>query len=347
LQLPQPILQQKFLPFRTALSRDVVETIAQTAMTIKNKQGSRQATKYVIDYFGVDVSEEFGEGYFSEALYYQLGLLFAHSLNPEKMAEYIRLSMTMPGPYSDQIFSDHVYVSRVTNDHQRRSIARGAPPILFSCMPRSASASITHILAGVFDMPVLHLSMGGFPNQYLAPSWLDMFLEGGAISQDHFGADDFNAGVLATRGLRDVFVLIRDPRAAARSNAHYQSRPLIGASDPLEVRIERECVLNFIPWLQEWIDCARDPQTPYRVHWLTYREVAADPAAVVRKIVAALLPDHPALAPYADCAEVADARIHFVAGDDEAWRAEVSQAVRERLWAACTPDIIALLDLEP
>jgi hypothetical protein len=235
----------------------------------------------------------------------------------------------------------------VANARQRRAIRRGMPPILFCCMPRSGSASITHMLGHVFDVPVLHLCLGRFPNYFFAPSWLDIFMEGGAITQDHFGPSEFNIGVLASRGPRDLFVLVRDPRAAARSKVHYDWRPASEADQSLEARIEHECVSHFIPWLQGWIDCSRNPDLLFRIRWLTYREVCADAAAVLRKVVGVLQKEYPALAAYADYEKAPDIRIHFVTGDDEAWRAEVGDETRERLWAACTPDIRSLLALQP
>ena len=140
-------------------------------------------------------------------------------------------------------------------------------------------------------------------------------------------------------------MLARDPRAAARSQAHFLARGREVGGEPLGLRIERECVGNFIPWLQGWIDCARRKDLPFRIHWLTYREVCDDPAAVLRKISRALAGTYPAMTPFADCRTVAEVRVHFVTGNDHAWQAEVDYETRERLWAACTPDIKSLLEL--
>jgi hypothetical protein len=194
-------------------------------------------------------------------------------------------------------------------------------------------------------MPVLHVSAGRFIQHFLIPCWLDMFLEGGAVTQDHFAANDFNLGVLATRGLHDVFVVARDPRAAARSQVHFQSAPDTDRA-LLEAKIERECMANFVPWLQSWMACARRPDLPYRIHWLTYREVTTDIAAAVRKICGVLRFNYPAVSAHAQATAIAEVRVHFVTGNDQAWRAEVGSAARERLWEACTPDMRQLLDLE-
>ena len=79
------------------------------------------------------------------------------------------------------------------------------------------------------------------------------------------------------------------------------------------------------------------------MHWLTYHEVRASPAAVLRKISGILA--HPALATYADRESVEEVRMHFVSGDDDAWKAEVSRATRDLFWEACTPDVRSMLNL--
>src|SRR5258708_11192841 len=47
------------------------------------------------------------------------------------------------------------------------------------------------------------------------------------------------------RSPRDVFVTIRDPRAAARSQVHWLSRWGNAGSASLEERIERQCLGNY------------------------------------------------------------------------------------------------------
>jgi hypothetical protein len=338
---------RQMLPYGSARPVTPTRAIASTALAIQEKLGSRDAVEYLIDHFKIETSDDLNESYYAEALAYHLGLLFAQARDPERMAEQISLSHTMPGHDDALLFSDHVEASHALDAHRRRAIRRKMPPLLFTCMPRSASATLTHSLGQVFDIPVLHLAVGCFPDLYIAPSWLDMFLEGGAITQDHFGPDDFNIGVLSGRAPLDLFVLIRDPRAAARSYVHHISRHKDGAHRSREDAIEQECVTRFIPWLQGWIDQAKKPDHPISIHWLTYGEVRSDPASVLRKIVRLLERRHPQLSSYADCENVPDLRLHYVDGDDEAWRAEVGEAARERMWAACTPDIRALLELRP
>ena len=320
--------------------------IAADALAIQRMNGSRAANEFLLDQIGTHCSWDNDESYFMESLHYHLGLLHAYAAGPEKMARHLQLSRTMPTGEDDQLFSDHVNVSHVMRTHQLAGIDRGLPPILIACMPRSASATLTHTLGGVLDVPVMHLSAGGFPDRFLVPTWLDVFLAGGAITQDHFGACDFNVDVLRARGARDIFVLVRDPRAAARSQAHFLAQRGGDVGDPLGLRIERECIANFRPWLQGWIDCASNPDLPFRVHWVTYREVCQEPAAVLRKISTILGARSPAMAAYSQRQTIAEVRVHFVTGNDHAWQDEVDHETRERLWSVLTPDMKSLLDLK-
>ena len=320
---------------------------AAEAKRIQAQEGSRRAVGYLLDQIGIEMSVDRDEAYCAEALNFHLGLLEGYSGRPEAMAEHIRLSRTMPGPEDDRLFSDHVAICLVAREHQLEAIARGMPAIAFGCMPRSASATLTHSLAKLLDVPALHTAIGTFPDYFVAPSWFDFFAQGGAVTQDHFRLDDFNYRLLEARGPRDVFVSIRDPRAAARSQVHWLARWGTDDKASLEERIERQCIDNFIPWLTSWIDRSRQPASPLRIHMIEYRDIVHDLAGTVRRIAGILQRDYPAMAAYAECTALEEVRIHFNQGDDEAWRAEVGEATRQRLWDACTPDIRVLLALAP
>jgi hypothetical protein len=263
------------------------------------------------------------------------------------MADYIRLSNSMPCSEDDLLFSDHIAISVATRRHQLDAIHRGIPAIPMACMPRSASATLTHSLAKLVDVPVLHTSIGMFPNYYLPPSWVGVFLEGGAITQDHIMANEFNCGVLRAMSVQDVFVLFRDPRAAARSFVHWTSRDDRQDLRSLDLRIRDECLNNFIPWLQSWIDCSRGHRIPARVHLLRFADVVGDLAGTVRRIAGILQDRFPAMAQYCDIDRLQEVRIHFNKGDDETWREEVSEATAKALWNACSPEIKELLQLTP
>jgi hypothetical protein len=346
LPVPEGMMRLELPEFSSRRPPGTTQSVIAEALAAQSERGNRVANEFLIKEIGTGASEARNESYFAEAFHYLLGLLHAHAGEPEKMSARLSLSRTTPGANDDQLFSDHVNESRALRAHQLQGVARGLPPILMACMPRSASTSLAHSLARAIGVPVLHLSAGRFPDYFLVPSWLDMFLEGGAITQDHFGPRDFNLGVLRGRGSRDLFVLIRDPRAAARSQVHFLSSGNGDTNEPLEARIERECVINFIPWLQGWIECAKNPDMPLRVRWITYREVSQDAAGVLRRICSVLQESYPAMSDYAGCQKIPEVTIHFESGNDHAWQTEVGAATRDRLWEACTPEIRSLLGLQ-
>jgi hypothetical protein len=328
----------------TALASGSIASLAAEVFDIERRKGSRKATDFLLDKIGMRCSTDLDESYFTEAMHYHLALVYAHSGQPHEMAEQFRLSRTMPADEGDLILSDHINLSFVLKARQLAAVRRGVPPILIACMPRSASATFTYTLAGALDIPVMHVSAGNFPNRFLVPSWFNMFLEGGAITQDHFGANDFNVGVLESHGLRDVFVLIRDPRAAARSLAHYLGSA--GSGAPLVQRIERQCIDNFIPWLQGWMECAAAPNRSFCIHWITYAEVCRDPDRILRRIRSILGTNHTSSTALDANYPLEEQRRHFVEGDDRAWTREVDALTREAMWQACTPQIRSLLNLE-
>ena len=342
---PQAMSELSLFRLHGQLSPHLARKITTEALVIARGRGNRVANDFVLNQIGIRGSLDNGDGYFADAMHYHLGLLHAHAGNPTEMAPHLTDSHTMPIGESDLLFSDHVNLSYVLRDCQLAAMKRGLPPVLIACMPRSASATLTYTLARALDIPVLHISAGSFPNHFLVPSWLNMFLEGGAITQDHFAANDFNLGVLQGRGPRDIFVLIRDPRAAARSQVHHLARGRDGSAEPLARRIERQCTGNFLPWLQGWIDCANNENLPFRIHWLTYREVCRDPGAILRKIAGVLGADNEAIAAFAYAHSLHEERMHFVDGHDDAWRREVGSSSRDLLWQACTAEMKAMLDL--
>jgi hypothetical protein len=343
---PQAMSELALAHLNGQLSPRSARKITAEALAVQRGRGSRAANDFALNQIGIRGSSDNDQGYFAEALHYHLGQLHAHAADPVEMAHHLHQSHTMPTGESDLLFSDHVNLSYVLRDRQLAAIKRGLPPILIACMPRSASATLAYTLARAVDIPVMHISAGNFPDRYLVPSWLDMFLEGGAITQDHFAASDFNLGVLQGRGPRDIFVLVRDPRAAARSQVHYLARARDGGGELLARRIERQCTEKFIPWLQAWIDCANDERQPLRIHWLTYGEVCRDPGAILRKIGGVLGAGNKAIAAFADAHSLQEERMHFVDGHDDAWRRDVGSSSRDLLWQACTAEMKAMLDLK-
>lgn len=147
--LPQGMMRVKADEFGRFYTHEAGEVFATRALQIQTEHGSREANRYLLRKLGTDLSFDFDEGYFAEALNYHLALLYAHLQLPERMAGCIAQSKTMPTSEDNKIFSDHVTLSVVTREHQHHAIARKIPAFLFACMPRSASR--VHYVTGDDD----------------------------------------------------------------------------------------------------------------------------------------------------------------------------------------------------
>jgi hypothetical protein len=322
--------------------------IAQTLDTQK-RQGNRAGNQTIIDGVGLDVRLERDEAYCAEALDYHLGILYAHVGKPGMAAYHFEMSKTHPASGGNQIFSDFQQDSLELRGHQERAIERGLPSIVLASMPRSASASLTQTLATALDIPIMRASSGQYPNFYLIPRWFDSFFRGGAVLHDHFGAIPLNLEILRKAGVRNIFVRVRDPRAASASAAHLSDRKarinnLAANGDVIafEAQLIWHCEQTFIPWLMAWIEAAADSTLGLSIHFLTKPSAATEETA--REVLSVLSQEHQVLAQYVaiDFPKVA---ANFVTGDEEGWRKGTSPATQERLWNAIPQNIKDFLQL--
>jgi hypothetical protein len=317
---------------------NVRETIAR-ALESRSLRGNRAGNQTIIDAIGVLVRLERDESYCDEALNYHLGLLYAHLGDPDTAAYYLERSCAHPGTGGNQLFSDHQYESLALRRHQEQAKERSIPSILIASMPRSASASLIQTIAETLDIPVMRASCGRFPDFSLVPQWFDSASSGGAILHDHFGASPPNIEVLRSAGVCNLFVRIRDPRAAACSSVNLDRRAY-GDADPagFEARVISRYHTAFIPWLEGWIGVAANPQAGPRIEWLRYGASHDEIGATARNVIANLVTEHPQLEPYT-ARDIAPVETNFVGGDDESWRRQISRQGQDELWQG-TPDAI-------
>jgi hypothetical protein len=329
---------QQYLGTDKALdARGVIDRVS----AVQAVQGNRAANKQLLDAVGIALKPTRNESYYGEALAYHLALIHARLGEADAVEAHMRRSNTMPAGGGDTIFAEHVLESVILREWQDRARVRGAPSILTNSMPRSASATLATLLSQQFDVPVLRVSVGDFPRYIIVPSWLDMFLGGGAVNHDHFGATSFNLQTLSKTGVRDLFVLIRDPRAAAASAVSFR-RSAGGAETGLSFEEEVVAALqnSFLPWLNGWITYAADAGGDVRVHWLFWKDLCERPGYVVNQICKVAGIANFELRP-------SDVRENFVTGDDRSWRNNISPAVQRIAWEALGSGIADLIDLEP
>ena len=320
-----------------------VRQIIAEVLQAKQQHGNRAGNQALIDRIGLEARLLRDEDYWGEALDYHLGLLYAHIGEPEKAAEHFQRSHTLPGYGGNRVFDGHQRESLELRRRQEPARQRGMPSLLIAAMPRSASASLTQTLATIFDAPLMRISCGRFPNFYLVPRWLNSFTPGGAVLHDHFGAVPFNLRALRDGGARQVFVRVRDPRAAAASAISLSNRKF-GMPDDIdhERQVIGLCEQAFIPWVADWLAAAADPATGVKIHWLAQPSHAIP--AMARDVLTALAPDYPALEQYLGT-DVAEIRANYVTGDQEAWRKGISKSGQERLWHAIPQNVKEFLAL--
>lgn len=208
------------------------------------------------------------------------------------------------------------------------------PSLLIASMPRSASASLVSTLSETLGMPVLRVSAGRFPRWMIVKEWLNNLTAGGAVLHDHFGANEMNLRILGECGVREVFVQIRDPRAAAASFIKFrdaESMPVLMPGE-LKARISEAYFEAYVPWLKAWFEQARRLDGQTRVKWIDSARVRCDCRRLVAEMLEAL-PEHPSALKVA-IANFTERRANFQQGDDNAWRAVFNEREQSRMWEA-------------
>jgi hypothetical protein len=287
------------------------------------------------------------EAYFAEALAFHLAQIYAHLRRAPEMVECVERSGVLPADGGDLLFPDHVARALALFERREAARKRGMPTFVIASMTRAASTSLTQTLAQSLDMPVVRVSLGRFPHFALAPSWLNSVTPGGGVLHDHFGATPHNLGVLRSSGVREVSVLVRDPRAAAASYVDFVEQNHTsggGGAARREAIVASTFLQAHLPWLTQWIEASKSGEL--QVRWIRSRSVAADMATVWRDLVSAHAPLYPALDAYIETPP-AKVRANFTGGVDDRWRSQVSQATRQAMWDALPPAAIELLELEP
>ena len=320
--------------------------LAEIVGQVRGTHGNRVAVELLLNGVGMTPTTVRNEPYYGEMLDYQLGLLLAHLDQPEAAADLIRRSNALPHSAGNGLFPDIIAEGLELHAQAMAATARGMPPILIAAMPAAGSASLTQSIAATLDMPVVRLSAGAFASYVLMPSWVERFSAGGALTHDHFGATPFNLRVLEAMGWKQVFVLIRDPRAAAtalvRKEMTAYGRALQG--EGVGRRIVEFATQSYIPWLNLWL--AAEDRSMLQIHWIRYGEVCADVGTVVRRIIDILQSDHPALVAIRDT-PTRTVTANFAVGHDESWRTLVTPEAARALWQAIHPRAVELLDLKP
>ena len=341
------MLRMRYDKFQGEESRERLNDIICAAEQSRRLQGNRYALDALIHSVGTEISHVFNESYCAQALDFHLGVLLALAGQPEKADELISRSGVLPDAGGQKLFSDVVSDSLKIDAAMESARLNGAPSILVASMPRSASATFTQTLAGTLGLALVRLSIGVFPDFYLMRSFVNRFSPGGAITHDHFSGNAHNLGVLRDCGLRDVLVLVRDPRASAASFVNMMRKISDGdAMDKahLEATIISAALRKWIPWLNSWLDAERNGKLGIR--WINSRDIRGpESTSVYHSIITNLSERFPAVAKF-KARPIASVEANMVRGDDNAWRESVSKEGQELLWRALPARAIELMALE-
>ncbi len=318
------------------------------ALRIRQGRGSRAAVAALVAELGVRVPLG-EESYFAEAFDYYVGMIYAVVGDEQRTIHHLERSNTLPATGDFAIFEDLVRDSLAINRLRGDAAARGIPSFIIASMPRAASATLTHTLGAMLDIPHVRISAGAFSTYVIVPRWLNVVKPGGAVLHDHFGASPCNVDTLRRNDVSEVFVLIRDPRAAAVSLTELDRRehPEIISHTKFSEAVLDIYLSAFIPWLSGWLEVARNPASGLKVHWITSAAVISDIGSVWRLIYGVLAPRYPALVAYQNAVPVLLPRNIVNGGNTESWREFIDEADRRRMWEALPKEVVTLLDLAP
>jgi hypothetical protein len=321
-------------PHRADEHMVTVRRIIAEILEVQQRGGNRAANQTVIDKIGLDVRQERDEDYCREALDYHLGILYAYVRDPETAAYHFARSGTYPSGGGELPFPDHQRDSLNLQQQQNLAKQRGMPSIFIVTMARSGSASLVQTLATALDVPVMRISS----HRQIVPRWLNSFSSGGAILHDHFGALPYNLKTLRENGVRQIFVRVRDPRAAAASAVGLSNRKF-GSPDDIDYQSQMTQICEqLIPWIAGWMAA----QTDFEIHWLPDPPSAT--AKMARQVLVTLAPQYPALEQYLS-ADIVEVTANLVTGDDDAWRKQISPRDQDRIWNAMPVAMRELLAL--
>ncbi len=343
-RLDQPSNVAQLLALRFPGDGAQLQELATGILEIRDRQGHRAANQALMDATGVIISN-LDEDYCRQALDYHLGLVFANAKNAERAAYHFERSKTLVGMGGNRIYSEHVVESLEIRRRQQIGIGRLLPPVVIASMPRSGSASLTQTLAARLDLPVVRASCGDYPNYSLVPRWLNAAASGGTVFHDHFCASDFNLRALANAGIRDVFIRVRDPRAAAYSNYRHGLSLLGPSGASVDEGVTAVYHNAYIPWLTDWIAAAQDGSHDLRIRWSHFRPGAAAVSEAARDVLTCLAADHPAVVPHLE-GDIPVVEANFVDGDDDKWRQAISPSCQTLLWEMTPEPVRELFELK-
>jgi hypothetical protein len=252
----------------------------------------------------------------------------------------------MPGDQDSQHYDRYLLTAAQTRWQQLHSKSNGAPGILITAMPKSASEFLCSVLAECLEAAVCRVTIGNPLFGTTNAKWVAAVAEGGCVTHDHFAATQSNLATLQNGGIDQVWVLVRDPRAVCWSTekmrAEYDQRD---GQVPIDCKQVCGSMSVLVEWIASWI---RAQEAGFPVRFVRFQELTSNPNAVM----GAMLEASDASRFLPRLVEVLKRRqdqgrvsSNFRQGDDNAWRTQIPTEIHSRLWEMIPEQVRSLLDL--
>jgi hypothetical protein len=276
---------------------------------------------------------------------YTLASLCASSAGEKSAALLASEEFPPPGDHDGQYYDRYLLTAATVRREQLRARAAGVPGIIITSLPKSASEFLGYTLAEALACPVMRVTVGYPLMGAVQPKWVEAVREGGAVTHDHFPATDANLAALREVGLTQLWVLVRDPRAAFWSYVNMQTE--YDGVQPGE-RLNREFVLLWVKRFGDWVGSWVRAKNSFPVRFVFFQELTKFPEAVMGEVLEASGGERfiPKLEEVLR-RRVAEVRVssNFRKGDDDAWRSGVPAEFHELMWDAIDPQAKELLKL--
>lgn len=250
-----------------------------------------KAAKLIFELVAIDPRYARELGSLKQENAFHLAQLFSTS-DPVAAKEVLKsYRFSLPGPYDDQIAPNYLLTSALVEIQRKKAKSRGVRGLLISSLPKSASEFLCYTIAEALDIPVVRVSLGNPFLGTIRSEWVKEVFEGGGITHDHFGATPENLAELRQANVRDIVILVRDPRAVAWSAmkmqeiwSPYWGSGLVDAhfveNNLSEVDLDAQLFHPFLQttikangWIEGWLKAMADPYNNINVHFVRFQEL--------------------------------------------------------------------------
>lgn len=235
------------------------------------------------------------------------------------------------------------------NIWQEEAMKNGVRAVFITALPKSASAFVSTTLGALLESPILRVSASSDMRLgWILSRWAAQIARGGAVTHEHYPADNGNLEALAEAGVTRVSVQIRDPRAALWSYYHHAAigRRLAGSGAPIEPFIDG-WYADAVRWLDGW-RAAADNKLGITVDFFTYEQVRSSPEDVLLRLLGeagSSLMREDVKSYLAARAIAGDMPPNYRQADPEEWRSQMSPSIQQRLWDETPETVRIFLDM--